>query len=97
MFEHTLHTFTCVCYSQMVQAYEDGTTPNPDVLCNKHVKFGAFFKHATQVMGADAVATGHYARHSAGQFLENMDPRKGNIPYLLLEQFIRGCSEIILG
>ena len=61
----------------MVEAYEDGTTPNPDVLCNRHVKFGAFFKHATTILGGDAVATGHYARHSAGQFLENFDPQKG--------------------
>ena len=38
-----------------------GRTPNPDVMCNKEVKFGAFLKKALE-MGADFVATGHYAR-----------------------------------
>ena len=42
------------------QDYSAGLTPNPDVMCNKEVKFGAFFKKALS-MGADFVATGHYA------------------------------------
>lgn len=42
--------------------YARGRTPNPDVLCNKHVKFGAFLKFAKE-QGADFVATGHYARN----------------------------------
>ncbi len=37
-------------------------TPNPDILCNKHIKFDKFLKYATQNLGADALATGHYAR-----------------------------------
>lgn len=52
-------------------------TPNPDVLCNKFIKFDAFFKHATDVLGADAIATGHYARTTAGYDLDNIDPVKG--------------------
>ncbi len=44
----------------MISEYENGRTPNPDVMCNKEVKFGAFLKEALR-MGADAVATGHYA------------------------------------
>lgn len=56
----------------MVQGYEKGLTPNPDILCNKYVKFGPFFQHATERLGADAIATGHYAQNSAGQFLENL-------------------------
>ena len=45
----------------MIREYKAGRTPNPDVMCNKEVKFGAFFRRATEA-GADFVATGHYAR-----------------------------------
>ncbi len=45
----------------MVAEYQAGRTPNPDVMCNKSVKFGAFLKKARS-MGADFVATGHYAQ-----------------------------------
>ncbi len=41
--------------------YKSGRTPNPDVMCNKYIKFGKFFKRAMNI-GADYVATGHYAR-----------------------------------
>ena len=45
----------------MIREYKAGRTPNPDVMCNKEVKFGAFFRRAMEV-GADFVATGHYAQ-----------------------------------
>ena len=45
----------------MINEYKMGRTPNPDVMCNKYVKFGAFLKKALS-MGADFVATGHYAQ-----------------------------------
>jgi tRNA-specific 2-thiouridylase len=41
--------------------YEAGRTPNPDVMCNQHVKFGAFLEFA-KAKGADFIATGHYAQ-----------------------------------
>ena len=41
--------------------YRAGRTPNPDILCNKHIKFRAFLDHATD-LGASRIATGHYAR-----------------------------------
>jgi tRNA-specific 2-thiouridylase len=44
----------------MISEYQKGRTPNPDVMCNKHVKFGGFFDWAMK-KGADFVATGHYA------------------------------------
>lgn len=44
-----------------IEGYRRGTTPNPCVLCNRFVKFGAFHDRAVE-MGADMVATGHYAR-----------------------------------
>lgn len=45
----------------MIAEYKAGRTPNPDVMCNKYVKFGVFFDFAMK-SGADFVATGHYAR-----------------------------------
>ena len=45
----------------MIEEYKRGRTPNPDVMCNKYVKFGGFFDWAMK-QGADFVATGHYAR-----------------------------------
>jgi tRNA-uridine 2-sulfurtransferase len=45
----------------MIEEYKNGNTPNPDVMCNKYVKFGGFFDWAMS-QGADYVATGHYAR-----------------------------------
>jgi len=45
----------------MISEYKKGRTPNPDVMCNKYIKFGAFFDWAMK-QGADFVATGHYAR-----------------------------------
>ncbi len=47
----------------MIREYRTGRTPNPDVMCNREVKFGAFFNRAIKE-GADFVATGHYARVS---------------------------------
>jgi len=45
----------------MFSEYDHGRTPNPDVLCNREIKFDAFLKVAEK-MGADMVATGHYCR-----------------------------------
>lgn len=59
--------------------FRAGRTPNPDILCNKHIKFKAFLDYALD-LGADAIATGHYARISEenGEFflLKGTDPNK---------------------
>lgn len=49
----------------MIASYARGITPNPDVLCNRHIKFGSFLKFAERE-GADFIATGHYARVASG-------------------------------
>ncbi|XP_014863208.1 PREDICTED: mitochondrial tRNA-specific 2-thiouridylase 1 isoform X1 [Poecilia mexicana] len=51
-------------FSNLLKEYEKGRTPNPDILCNKHIKFNHFHKYAIHTLGADAMATGHYARTS---------------------------------
>lgn len=48
-------------FTQFLEEYKKGRTPNPDILCNKYVKFDAFFNFAME-HGFDLVATGHYAR-----------------------------------
>jgi tRNA-specific 2-thiouridylase len=59
----------------MIVEYGAGRTPNPDVLCNKHIKFGAFFTEAIR-RGADMIATGHYARiSSADEMREARNPK----------------------
>ena len=48
-------------FSYFLREYEAGRTPNPDVLCNSEIKFKAFLDHAIR-LGADTIATGHYAQ-----------------------------------
>src|SRR5690625_1498562 len=48
-------------FTYFLDEYKVGRTPNPDVMCNKEIKFKAFLDHALS-LGADYVATGHYAR-----------------------------------
>ena len=60
----------------MFDEYEKGRTPNPDVLCNREIKFDAFLKCARK-LGADYVATGHYCRK------ETVDGENGKIHRIL--------------
>ena len=48
-------------FSYFLEEYEKGYTPNPDVMCNKEIKFGPFLEHAMR-LGADYIATGHYCK-----------------------------------
>jgi tRNA-specific 2-thiouridylase len=58
----------------MIDSYKKGITPNPDVMCNKVIKFGLFFDRAMKE-GADFIATGHYARTSlANQIFSAAQP-----------------------
>ncbi len=65
----------------MISEYKAGRTPNPDVMCNRQVKFGAFWKWAKE-MGADYIATGHYAQVVNGQMLEGADTNKDQSYFL---------------
>lgn len=71
----------------MIREYKRGRTPNPDVMCNKVIKFGGFLKFAKE-NGADYVATGHYARNvfnentGKQELLEGIDPEKNQSYFL---------------
>lgn len=61
-------------FLEFLEEYRNGRTPNPDILCNQEVKFRAFLDHALE-LGADRIATGHYARITAADGV--MQLRKG--------------------
>ena len=72
-------------FASFLAEYRAGRTPNPDVLCNAEIKFKAFLDHAV-AMGADRIATGHYARvgERDGRFrlLKGSDPSKDQSYFL---------------
>jgi tRNA-specific 2-thiouridylase len=74
----------------LLRGYTDGVTPNPDVLCNREMKFGVFLDHA-KAEGFDYVATGHYARvrdnaDGSRDILRGIDPNKDQTYFLALLQ-----------
>ena len=74
-------------FSEFVREYQAGRTPNPDILCNAEIKFKSFLDHAMR-LGAEKIATGHYARvrHNmvSGLFelLKGLDPSKDQSYFL---------------
>lgn len=72
-------------FQHFLSEYRAGRTPNPDILCNKEIKFRAFLDHAIE-LGADAIATGHYARLdiSTGEarLMKGRDPGKDQSYFL---------------
>jgi len=48
-------------FAEFLNEYRDGRTPNPDILCNREIKFKTFLEHA-EALGAEKIATGHYVR-----------------------------------
>ncbi|HJN62757.1 MAG TPA: tRNA 2-thiouridine(34) synthase MnmA [Candidatus Paceibacterota bacterium] len=65
----------------MIKEYREGRTPNPDVMCNRYVKFGSFLQKAIQE-GADFIATGHYVRNEDGKLLAGRDDNKDQSYFL---------------
>lgn len=65
----------------MLEEYQAGRTPNPDIMCNQEVKFKLFLQTALED-GADMIATGHYARIRGGQLLAGLDPNKDQSYFL---------------
>lgn len=67
-------------FEVFLSEFKHGRTPNPDILCNKHVKFKAFLDYALDDLNAEYIATGHYARvreeNGEYQLLKGLDPGK---------------------
>lgn len=85
---HTINfaeTYWDNVFEHFLSEYRAGRTPNPDILCNREIKFKAFLDHARE-LGADMIATGHYARRkdSDGQtyLLKGLDPNKDQSYFL---------------
>lgn len=74
-------------FEYFLQEYRQGRTPNPDILCNKEIKFKAFLDYALE-LGADYIATGHYARIEPGNqvlsLYKGLDPGKDQSYFLYL-------------
>ena len=74
-------------FAEFLREYQAGRTPNPDVLCNAEIKFKAFLDHAMR-LGAEKIATGHYARvrHNDTtqhyELLKGLDPAKDQSYFL---------------
>ena len=74
-------------FAEFVREYQAGRTPNPDILCNAEIKFKSFLDHAMR-LGAEKIATGHYARvrHNLQtglhELLKGLDPGKDQSYFL---------------
>jgi len=74
-------------FAEFLREYQAGRTPNPDILCNAEIKFKAFLDHAMR-LGADKIATGHYARVRQNpttglhELLKGLDPSKDQSYFL---------------
>ena len=68
-------------FKYFLDELKHGRTPNPDIMCNKYIKFDLFIKEA-QKLGADFIATGHYARMENGKLLKAIDDNKDQTYFL---------------
>ena len=73
-------------FEHFLTEYKAGRTPNPDILCNKEIKFKAFLEYAAEDLGADYIATGHYVRrrdiNGQSQLLRGLDNNKDQSYFL---------------
>ena len=87
-------------FEHFLEEYKAGRTPNPDILCNKEIKFKAFLEFAAEELGATYIATGHYVRRddSTGRprLLRGLDTNKDQ-SYFLHRLKYRFAAAIALG
>ncbi|OSM96118.1 tRNA 2-thiouridine(34) synthase MnmA [Lonsdalea populi] len=73
-------------FEHFLEEYKAGRTPNPDILCNKEIKFKAFLEFAAEDLGADYIATGHYVRRQdidgKSRLLRGLDGNKDQSYFL---------------
>ncbi len=84
-------------FSHFLEEYERGRTPNPDVLCNREIKFGPFREHAI-ALGADYIATGHYCDilHEGGRHFLRKAADEGKDQTYFLNQVTQPQFENVL-
>lgn len=80
-------------FSEFLEDYKKGFTPNPDILCNREIKFKVFYQRA-KLLGADFLATGHYCQVKDGQLLKAVDQNKDQTYFLYAVE--RGVFKDIL-
>ena len=68
-------------FTYFLEELKKGRTPNPDLMCNKYIKFDLFIKEALK-LGADYIATGHYARRIGNKLLRGIDNNKDQTYFL---------------
>ena len=68
-------------FTYFLEELKKSRTPNPDIMCNKYIKFDMFAKEAKK-LGADYIATGHYARLKDGHLLRGIDDNKDQTYFL---------------
>lgn len=68
-------------FQEFIEQLELGFTPNPDILCNKEIKFKAFYNEALK-LGAEYIATGHYCQTNSGNLLRGLDTNKDQSYFL---------------
>ena len=68
-------------FTYFLDELKHGRTPNPDIMCNKYIKFDMFLKEAKK-LGADYIATGHYARMINGELYRGVDNNKDQTYFL---------------
>ncbi|MFM8454708.1 MAG: tRNA 2-thiouridine(34) synthase MnmA [Gammaproteobacteria bacterium] len=71
------HEYWEQVFAYFLEEYKAGRTPNPDILCNKEIKFKAFLDYAESLLGASHIATGHYARLARNPQTGYLDLLKG--------------------
>lgn len=69
-------------FLNFIQEYKKGRTPNPDILCNKYIKFKAFADYAFNNLNADYIAMGHYANVQNGHLYRALDQEKDQSYFL---------------
>ena len=68
-------------FTRFVEEYKLGLTPNPDILCNREIKFKVFYEKALE-LGADFIATGHYCQVQDGRLYKGLDAGKDQTYFL---------------
>ncbi|WP_036458830.1 tRNA 2-thiouridine(34) synthase MnmA [Mycoplasma leonicaptivi] len=87
-------------FENFIEEYKKGRTPNPDILCNKYIKFKAFANYAFNELKADYIAMGHYAKVKDGRLYRAKDQNKDQTYFLAqlthqqLEKVIMPLSDL---